>query len=135
MNCERRVVVSEVSSTSLWVMPSETGLCAQCQTSGRCRADWLGKFSGPRQFEIPLDAPISVKAGDAIDVALDTSAILKDVGWLYGAPLGGLLLGAVVAEAGSVQGAWALLPVVGCLGLGWWVARMRPKQRYVKVKR
>ena len=135
MNCERPVVVSEVSNTSLKVVPSEDGLCAQCQTSGRCRADWLGKFSGPRQFEIPLDAPISVKAGDAIDVELDSAAILKDVGWLYGAPLCGLLLGAMVAEALSMQGAWGLLPVVGCVGIGWWVARMRPKQRYVKVKR
>lgn len=134
MSCERRVEVLSIGADTVTVRPVAAMLCEHCQASGRCRADWLNGFSSTRCFDISMSAPISVNIGDEVSVEIDESQLTLNVIRLYGAPLLGLLVGAVGVSALGVSDGWGLVVVSTTTASGVWAARFWPMKLELKVK-
>jgi positive regulator of sigma E activity len=112
-----------VSQRSLMVKPVDQPLCPACQELGRCRSDWLRRKSAHQTFEIPIDEPILVNAGDVVVLEIDVQALTTQMIKLYGLPLLGLIIPITVGQSeGWSEVIQALTAVVG-LGLGWLFSR------------
>jgi len=94
-------------------------LCPACQELGRCRSDWLSIKSARQAFEIPLNEPISVSAGDIVVLNIDEQALTAQMIKLYGLPLIGFIAPIIVGQTeGWSELSQAVAAFVG-LGLGW----------------
>jgi positive regulator of sigma E activity len=123
VSCQKTVEVMSVSQRSLMVKPVDQPLCPACQELGRCRSDWLRRKSAHQTFEIPIDEPILVNAGDVVVLEIDVQALTTQMIKLYGLPLLGLIIPITVGQSeGWSEVIQALTAVVG-LGLGWLFSR------------
>ena len=96
--------------------------------------DWLSPQSQVQGFEIPIDAPISLKAGDVVTVVVDESALTRQLVWRYGAALSGLVLGLLLGNSlAPVEWLEAGFGFIG-LCLGWFVGHLRAGDLEVRIE-
>jgi positive regulator of sigma E activity len=119
VSCRKSVEVISVNQGSLTVKAVSQSLCPACQELGRCRSDWLSIKSARQTFEIPLNEPISVSAGDIVVLNIDEQALTAQMIKLYGLPLIGFIAPIIVGQTeGWSELSQAVAAFVG-LGLGW----------------
>ena len=123
MSCRRSVEVVFVNQRSLTVRPVGQSLCPACQDLGRCRSDWLSKKSAGQTFEIPMDEPTSVNAGDIVVLEIDEQALTSQMIKLYGLPLIGLVAPIMVGQSEGWSDMFQALAALVGLGLGWLFSR------------
>lgn len=92
------------------------GLCGQKRGCGN--ATW-GKLLGHKSQTLTAKNDIHAAVGDAVVVGIDEHVFLKTVFYLYGIPLLGMLLSAVLAEAFFDQEYWVLLAALAGLFLAF----------------
>lgn len=97
--------------------------CARCAAGKGCGA---GLFGGRRRrIEAHIAAGIDVHEGDEVSVALAPRRLLNAALTVYGLPLGGALLGAVIAYSLGVGDLFAALAGLAGIAAGIVIARRR----------
>ena len=119
MTCNRSVEVVSVGRCELTVRAVEQSLCSACQQVGRCRSDWFRTKYTHKTFEIPIDEPTSVTAGDIVVLEIKEDQLTAQILKLYGLPMAGLIVPIMVVQSlGWSEVLQATTAFVG-LGLGW----------------
>ncbi len=133
MSCQKSVEVISVDAGSLTVKAVGQSLCPACQDLGRCRSDWLSRKSAGQTFEIPLNEPISVSAGDVVVLNIDEQALTSQIIKLYGLPLIGLIAPIIVGQTeGWSELSQAVAAFVG-LALGWLSSRYWTRTFQIRI--
>lgn len=134
MSCERAVEITECQGNRIRARAVATGLCARCEVTGRCRMDWLAPQSRIQGFEIPLDVPISCETGDIVTIAIEESALTRQLITRYGLALCGLIVGLLLGEM-LASDEW-LSAGFGCVGLcmGWLAGHRIAGDLEVRIK-
>ncbi len=120
-----RVLSIDQASGSAWVLPVRSSGCAGCQLQSGCgQGLWSRLLPGPSsavgmRVSLPEDAP-EPKVGDLVRVGLEERALTAASAWAYGAPLVGLIGGAVsvAALAPGVGDGWVAMGALTGLVLG-----------------
>ena len=112
---ERQVVV-EVESVIV---------CERCESGKGCGAGLLGKKAGDKRVEATVLADLEVSVGDVVSIALEPRNVLRAAVIVYGYPLFGAVLAALMAySAGMGDVAGALAALTGLI-TGILIARVR----------
>jgi positive regulator of sigma E activity len=112
-----------VNQRSLTVRSVDQSLCPACQNLGRCRSDWLSRKSSRQTFEIPMNEPTSVNAGDIVGLEIDEQALTSQIIRLYGLPLIGLVAPIMVGQSEGWSEVCQVSAALAGLGLGWLFSR------------
>ena len=135
MKCGQIAEIIRKKERSIEVIPVAHALCDACVQHGRCRADWLSGVVGRKKnFEIPLDAPISAEVGDRVTLVTDSTGILWASVGVYGFPLAGLLLGVGLGTRWDLSDLWSLILASIGTGVGWVGSRLFKQAISVRVK-
>jgi sigma-E factor negative regulatory protein RseC len=100
-------------------------VCERCESGKGCGAGLLGRQSGDKRVEAVVAENLDVKSGDLVSVVLAPRNILRAAVVVYGYPLAGAVLAAILAfimGLGDANGAIAAL--VG-LVTGIFLAKLR----------
>lgn len=105
-----------------------SAICARCAAGKGCGAGLFGARQSTRRLEAPVPPGANIRAGDNVQVALETGDLLSAAMIVYGWPLLGAALGASVAYIlNSGDAVAALSALVGLVG-GAVLARRRLNQ-------
>jgi len=102
-------------------------VCERCESGKGCGAGLLGRQSGDKRVEAVVAENLDVKSGDLVSLVLAPRNILRAAVIVYGYPLFGAVVAAILAFGiglGDANGAIAAL--VG-LAAGIFLARLRLK--------
>jgi sigma-E factor negative regulatory protein RseC len=102
-------------------------VCERCESGKGCGAGLLGRQSGDKRVEAVVAENLDVKSGDLVSVVLAPRNILRAAVIVYGYPLCGAVLAAILAFGmglGDANGAIAAL--VGLVA-GIFLAKLRLK--------
>lgn len=113
------------SGTRAIVEVESAVVCARCESGKGCGAGLLGRKSGEKRVEAVVAEDLDLENGDLVSVVLAPRNVLRAAVIVYGYPLCGAVLAAILAfgvEAGDAGGAIAAL--VGLVG-GILAARIR----------
>ena len=133
MTCNRSVEVVSVGRCELTVRAVEQSLCSACQQIGRCRSDWFRTKYTHKTFEIPIDEPTSVTAGDIVVLEIKEDQLTAHILKLYGLPIAGLIAPIMVGQSlGWSEVFQATTAFVG-LGLGWLSSRYWTRTFQIRI--
>ncbi len=133
MTCNRSVEVVSVGRCELTVRAVEQSLCSACQQVGRCRSDWFRTKYTHKTFEIPIDEPTSVSAGDIVVLEIKEDQLTAQILKLYGLPMAGLIVPIMVVQSlGWSEVLQATTAFVG-LGLGWLSSRYWTRTFQIRI--
>lgn len=133
MTCNRSVEVVSVGRCELTVRAVEQSLCSACQQVGRCRSDWFRTKYTHKTFEIPIDEPTSVTAGDIVVLEIKEDQLTAQIFKLYGLPMAGLIAPIMVVQSlGWSEVLQATTAFVG-LGLGWLSSRYWTRTFQIRI--
>ncbi|RZO77126.1 MAG: hypothetical protein EVA61_01440 [Litorivicinaceae bacterium] len=133
MTCNRSVEVVSVGRCELTVRAVEQSLCSACQQVGRCRSDWFRTKYTHKTFEIPIDEPTSVTAGDIVVLEIKEDQLTAQILKLYGLPMAGLIAPIMVVQSlGWSEVLQATTAFVG-LGLGWLSSRYWTRTFQIRI--
>jgi sigma-E factor negative regulatory protein RseC len=115
--------VVRVEGDTAWVEANAPSSCGACGGKG-CGSSLFARMYHPRAQEYPVDNAIAARSGDAVVVGIPDGALFKATLVGYLAPLGlmlvGAMLGAAIGDAGAVAGA-----VAGLVVAVFWLKRQR----------
>lgn len=95
---ERATVVS-LSGNRAEVQMQRQSACSHCEMSHGCGTGAIGRLLGKRSKPVNIEVDQDMKAGDSVELGLPDKAFLKASLLIYGLPILGLFIGAMVAEA------------------------------------
>ncbi len=133
MTCNRSVEVVSVGVCELTVRAVEQSLCPACQQIGRCRSDWFRRKSTHQTFEIPIDEPTSVTAGDIVFLDIQEEQLTAQILKLYGPPLAGLIVPVVVGQSLGWSEVFQATAAFAGLGLGWLSSRYWTRTFQIRI--
>ncbi|MEG3592714.1 MAG: SoxR reducing system RseC family protein [Pseudomonadota bacterium] len=133
MTCNRSVEVVSVGVCELTVRAVEKSLCPACQQIGRCRSDWFRRKSTHQTFEIPIDEPTSVTAGDIVFLDIQEEQLTAQILKLYGPPLAGLIVPVVVGQSLGWSEVFQATAAFAGLGLGWLSSRYWTRTFQIRI--
>lgn len=118
---EQHARVVHSSEQGVWVKASDPAGCGVCAGEG-CASRRIAELFQriPRQYQVESRFPVAM--GDDVIVGLPDGSLLRSALYLYGLPLGAVMLGAGLAQwawagdTGAVAGA-----LVGLLLSGAWI--------------
>lgn len=99
--------------------------CPRCERGKGCGAGLLGGRSGSRRIEALIGAGLVVREGDEVRIELAPSTLLEASFIVYGLPLIGAVLGAVLAYLAGLGDSYAALAALGGIAAGLLAARAR----------
>jgi sigma-E factor negative regulatory protein RseC len=111
IEAEARVVAKE--GELAWVEASRRSACDRCSLAGGCGTSVLARLFDRRTTRLRAIDPVGTRVGDWVSIGLDEGAMLRGALLVYAVPLGGLILGAVLANATLGAG-----DLTGLLGAG-----------------
>lgn len=116
-NGARAVVVVEVAAA-----------CPRCAAGKGCGAGLLTGDGGERQVEASIRAGLSLATGDIVEISLAPDNLLHAAIIVYGLPMLGAAIGAVIAFGLSLGDAAAAIAALLGLGCGLLISRWRLQQ-------
>lgn len=117
---EEQAVVARLDGEDAEVEVQRRSACGGCGASGSCGISALDRYFGRRISLLRVANDIGARPGDAVVIGLSETAMLRAALAAYLAPLLGLLLGAIGAQAIADALAWSSQAGVilgGLLGL------------------
>lgn len=99
--------------------------CRRCAAGRGCGAGILGVGSGARRIEVTIDPSLQLGEGEQVQLALAPDSILRASTIVYGIPMLGALVAAVVAYGLSLGDLGAAIAVLAGLGAGMLFGRRR----------
>lgn len=114
------------SEAGVWVEGIQQSACKACSAKSACGSHSLSKLGRTVKLWLPTNEPL--KVGEEIMVGLAEGALAKSAMIMYGLPLVGLMLMAIIGDA--VAASWissdALAAIMGFMGLvlGFVLARI-----------
>lgn len=117
-----QVVVTELGAGGVWVEGVQSSACESCQAKSGCGQQSLKKLGRPVSLWIKTDLRLQV--GDQVVVELPDGAVAMSAMVLYGVPLAGLAIGAVIANHFGFADWQAFIGACIGLGAGFFVARV-----------
>ncbi len=137
MSVETGIVV-EVCDDHVVVETQRQSTCGGCSLRSGCGTGLLGSVLGVRRNRVRALADLRLKPGDRVNLELSHAALLQASALMYGLPLLGLLLGAVVPGlAGWPE--WLVTAVglgglaAGLAGVRQWSQRLRQDPRFLPL--
>ncbi|MDH5500952.1 MAG: SoxR reducing system RseC family protein [Gammaproteobacteria bacterium] len=100
-------------------------VCERCRSGKGCGAGLFGGQSTDRQVKARVATDLDIHRGDRVSVSLEPQHLLRATGIVYGYPLLGGLLAAVVALILGLGDAMAALAALAGLVAGILLARFR----------
>lgn len=94
---EKATVVS-LSGNRAEVRMQRQDACSHCEMSRGCGTGAIGRLLGKRNKPVNIAVDQNLKPGDQVELGLPDEAFLKASVLIYGLPLLGLFLGALLAE-------------------------------------
>ncbi|CAN5194267.1 N/A [soil metagenome] len=129
MILERGRVV-EVDGRYAWIGRAGATGCARCEAGAGCGGGLFAQLAGPRFYRVRArNATAPIRVGDLVVIALPERALLRAACAVYGVPLVGLVLGAVLAQAVAGSGSDLLVLAGGAAGLAAGAAWLRQFSR------
>ncbi|QGT78425.1 hypothetical protein GM160_05665 [Guyparkeria halophila] len=122
-------LVVAVEPGGAWLESEGQNGCANCRDGHGCGVSVFQRlFRLPRhRLYLPTEATLAV--GDHVVIALSQRAVLIASLWLYLAPLLGLMIGALLAEAVFDREWLTALGAVGGLAGSLWLVRARQQRQ------
>ena len=102
--------------------------CPRCAAGKGCGAGLLTGTSGVRQVEASIGSGLNLTEGDNVEISLAPDNLLRAAIMVYGIPMLGAGIGAIVAFGLSLGDAAAAGAALLGLGLGLVVSRGRLRQ-------
>ena len=133
MTCTRSVEVVSVGRCELTVSAVEQSLCSACQQIGRCRSDWFRTKYTHKTFEIPIDEPTSVTAGDIVVLEIKEHQLTAQILKLYGLPIAGLIAPIMVGQSLGWSEVFQATTAFAGLGLGWLSSRYWTRTFQIRI--
>lgn len=100
-------------------------VCARCAAGKGCGAGLFGKRETMRRIEVAVPDRAAVHEGDSVKLVMQDRDLLAASMIVYGCPLAGGVIAALLAwQLGSSDGI-AALAALGGIGAGVWFARRR----------
>ena len=118
---KEQVIVTSLADGGVWVEGVQASACQSCQAKSGCGQQSLKKLGRPVSLWVATTRPF--KVGDQVLVELPDGAVAISALVLYGIPLFGLALGAMMASAAGLSDWQAFLGSATGLTLGFAVAR------------
>lgn len=116
-----QVVVKELAAGGIWVEGVQASACESCQAKSGCGQQSLKKLGRPVTLWVETSQKFSV--GEEVSVELPDGAVAMSALVLYGIPLLGLALGAVIASRFDMPDWQTFLGASAGLAVGFAVAR------------
>lgn len=117
---QEMVAVKEVAPGGVWVEGVQQSSCGACAARKGCGHASLAEMGKPVRLWIPTSQPL--REGQTVVLDLPDGALAASATTLYGAPLAGLIAGAVCGQAAGSD-TTALLGGIAGLAAGFIVAR------------
>lgn len=102
--------------------------CPRCAEGKGCGAGVFGGSAGTRRINAKIGVGVTVHEGDEVRIALEPARILHASLSAYGLPLGGAVIGAMIASAARLGDFYAAMLAVCGLAGGIAIARVRLRQ-------
>jgi sigma-E factor negative regulatory protein RseC len=103
-------------------------ICPRCAQGRGCGAGLFSRASNARRVEAMIPPGLVVETGDVVRISLAPEHILRAAVMVYGLPLGGAAVAAVVAYQLGLGDAGAAALALAGLGTGIWIGRSRSRQ-------
>jgi len=113
----RAVVAVDVAAT-----------CPRCAAGKGCGAGLLTGSGGERQVEASIRAGLNIATDDIVEISLAPDNLLRAAIIVYGLPMLGAVIGAVIAFGSSLGDAAAAIAALLGLGCGLAISRWRLQQ-------
>ena len=97
--------------------------CARCAEGKGCGAGLLGSSAGSRRVDALITADLKVSAGDEVSLELAPKNLLRASLIVYGGPLSGAIVAALIAYAAGLSDSYAALAAIAGLTAGLLLAR------------
>ncbi|MES0873594.1 SoxR reducing system RseC family protein [Sinimarinibacterium thermocellulolyticum] len=138
---EERAIVARVDDQgSVWVRPYGVESCPKCARGEGCGGGVLARLLGRRRPEIRVGGRLDgLRAGDAVVVGVEESALMLASLWVYLVPLAGMFLAGAFAHLALkahdvLVAAFGLTGLVGGFVLTHWAGRRAETvSRYLPV--
>jgi sigma-E factor negative regulatory protein RseC len=104
--------------------------CARCAEGKGCGAGLLGSSAGNRRVNALISPDLNVRAGDEVSIELAPKNLLHASLIVYGGPLSGAIVAALIAYAAGLSDSYAALAAIAGLSAGLLLAR-----RYLRSAR
>jgi sigma-E factor negative regulatory protein RseC len=102
--------------------------CPRCAAGKGCGAGIFSAADSERQVEASVPEGLGPRVGDIVEISLAPNNLLRAALIVYGIPMLGALVGAVIAYAASLGDAGAAAAALLGLGFGLVVSRWRVRQ-------
>lgn len=124
-NPRGRVIAVNSDAASLHALVEVDAVveCARCAEGKGCGAGLLGASTGSRRIDALICAGLSVSEGDEVCIELAPRNVLRASLIVYGWPLGGAVLAALIAYGVGLGDAYAVLAAIVGLSTGLILAR------------
>lgn len=99
--------------------------CARCAEGKGCGAGLFGGTAGSRRIDALIGAGLSVAEGDEVRIELAPSNLLRASLIVYGVPLAGAVVAALMAYAAGLGDLHAAMAAIGGIVAGLLLARAR----------
>ena len=100
-------------------------VCERCESGRGCGAGLMGRQAGEKRVEAIVAKNLDLQSGDLVSIALEPRHILRAALVVYGSPLLGAVLAAIVAFSMGLGEAEAVLAALVGLLAGILVAKVR----------
>lgn len=122
----RVIAVERVNTTSHAVVEVDASVvCRRCREGKGCGAGLFGSSAKSRRFDVLIGDGVEVHEGDDVRIELAPANLLQASLTVYGLPLSGAILGAVIAYLAGLGELNAAMAALGGVMAGLVVARRR----------
>jgi sigma-E factor negative regulatory protein RseC len=118
-------VSSDDSGAKAIVEVESVVICERCESGRGCGAGLMGRQVGDKRVEAVVANGLDIKSGDLVSIALESRHILRAALIVYGSPLLGAVVAAIVAFSMGFGEAEAVLAALLGLLAGILVAKLR----------
>jgi sigma-E factor negative regulatory protein RseC len=98
MMLEQDATVVESRDGQIWVEAEARSSCSQCSTSS-CSTSVISKMFGMKPNLLQVENTLQAKAGDRVIIGIPDSVLVKASVWAYLAPLFGMVMAVLLAQA------------------------------------
>jgi sigma-E factor negative regulatory protein RseC len=103
---EENAQVVRVDGEGIWVRTVRRSTCSGCSAQQGCGTAVLSKVLGNRRTLVRVLSDLPLREGEQVVIGISGQALVRGSLAVYAVPLLGLLLGAVLGQAGAGQGLW-----------------------------